>query len=332
MNKEEKINEYFNKLFSNRYQKYNLIFNNLEVLSKSQIFLEEKFNSANEMPEISKENLTKMDFLECIELAKQFYHDMGINYDVEKLVQNGTINMNIPKNSEKIVNYGCTSFKKNRIELNVNYNNRISDATVLVHELAHVRGIAPIFNKTYDFFTEAMAFTEQYIFVEYLNKMGYNKDFNILKSMNYRNLWKYNCSAYSILLLLDIYNTLGKVSLENCKFLYNNQVTKEDYQKSVDIVFGYLSKTLYRFFQPIYYSIGYMYAPYMVERYNENPAFFNQIKYLTANLNTIGIGEFFETIGLSNDEEEIENITSPYLDKYRKDCEEAYDKQRRLVK
>lgn len=332
MNKEEKINEYFNELFSRYYQKYDLIFNNLEVLSKSQIFLEEKFNSANEMSEFSMENLTKMDFLECVELAKQFYYDMGIDYDVEKLVQNGTINMNIPKNPEKIVNYGCTTFKKNHIELNVSYNNRISDAMVLVHELAHARGMKPIFNKTYDFFTETMAFTEQYIFIEYLNKMGYNKDFNILKSKNYRSLWKYNYNAYSILLLLDIYNTLGKVSLENCKFLYNNQVTEEDYQKGVDIVFGYLSKPLCRFLQPIYYSIGYMYAPYMVERHSENPNFFNQIKYLTANLNTIGIGKFFENIGLSNDEEEIENITSPYLDKYRKDCEEAYDKQRRLVK
>ena len=38
MNKEEKINEYFNALFSKRYQKYNLLFNNLEVLSKSQLF------------------------------------------------------------------------------------------------------------------------------------------------------------------------------------------------------------------------------------------------------------------------------------------------------
>ena len=28
MNKEEKINEYFNALFSKRYQKYNLLFKN----------------------------------------------------------------------------------------------------------------------------------------------------------------------------------------------------------------------------------------------------------------------------------------------------------------
>ena len=57
-----------------------------------------------------------------------------------------------------------------------------------------------------------------------------------------------------------------------------------------------------------------------------------KIKYLTDNLNTIGIGEFLETIGLSNEEEEIENILAPYIDKYKKECEEAYDKQRRLIK
>ena len=44
MNKEEKINEYFNALFSKRYQKYSLLFNNLEVLSKSQLFLEKSLN------------------------------------------------------------------------------------------------------------------------------------------------------------------------------------------------------------------------------------------------------------------------------------------------
>ena len=44
------------------------------------------------------------------------------------------------------------------------------------------------------------------------------------------------------------------------------------------------------------------------------------------------MGEFLETIGLSNETEEIVNTMSPYLDKYKKECIEAYDKQRRLVK
>lgn len=70
----------------------------------------------------------------------------------------------------------------------------------------------------------------------------------------------------------------------------------------------------------------------MLEKYKEDSQFFTKIKYLTDNLNIIGMGEFLETIGLSNEEEEIVNIMSPYLDKYKKECEEAYDKQRRLVK
>lgn len=331
MNKEEKINEYFNTLFSKQYQKYSLIFSNLVVLSKSQLFLEEKFDSAYEMSNFAEESLTKMDFLECIELTKQFYQDMGIDYDIEKLVQNGTIDINVPKNPEIIINSGCTSFKKNHIELNVNYNNSISDATVLVHELAHVRGMRPQFYKTYDFFTEAMAFTEQYVFIEYLNNIGYNKDLNILKSKNYRNLWKYNYNAYSILMLLDIYNMLGKVSLENCKLLYNNK-TNEEYQNSVDTVFYYLSKPLSKLLQPIYYSIAYMYAPYMIEKYKENPDFINKIKYLTENLDKLEIRDFFEMIGLTTNQDKNQEIATPYLDKYKKECEESYEKQRRLVK
>lgn len=331
MNKEEKINEYFNALFSKRYQKYSLLFNNLEALSKSQLFLEKKLESAYEMTNFAKENLTKMDFLECIELAKQFYHDMGIDYDIEKLVQNGTIDINVPENSEIIINSGFTTFKQNHIGLSVNYNNSISDATVLVHELAHARGMEPIFYKTYDFFTETMAFTEQYIFIEYLNNMGYNKDLNILKSKNYRSLWRFNYSAYSILMLLEVYNTLGKVSLENCKFLYDN-ISNEDYQKSVDNVFGYLSKPLYKLLQPIYYSIAYMHAPYMLEKYKENPNFINKIKYLTENLAKLEIKDFFEIIDLTTNQDKNQEIVSPYIDKYKKECIEAYDKQRRLVK
>ena len=56
MNKEEKINEYFNALFSKRYQKYSLLFNNLEVLSKSQLFLEKSLNLLMKWPTLLKKN------------------------------------------------------------------------------------------------------------------------------------------------------------------------------------------------------------------------------------------------------------------------------------
>ena len=132
-------------------------------------------------------------------------------------------------------------------------------------------------------------------------------------------------------MLLEVYNTIGKVSLENCKFLYN-KISNKDYQKKVDNVFGYLSKPLYTLLQPIYYTIAYMHAPYMLEKYKENPKFINKIKYLTENLAKLEINDFFEIIDLTTNQGKNQEIVSPYLDKYKKECEEAYDKQRRLVK
>lgn len=75
-----------------------------------------------------------------------------------------------------------------------------------------------------------------------------------------------------------------------------------------------------------------MHAPYMLEKYKENPKFINKIKYLTENLAKLEIKDFFEIIDLTTNQDKNQEIVSPYLDKYKKDCEEAYDKQRRLVK
>lgn len=70
----------------------------------------------------------------------------------------------------------------------------------------------------------------------------------------------------------------------------------------------------------------------MVEKYKENPDFMNKIKYLTENLAKLEIKDFFEIIDLTTNQDKNQEIVSPYIDKYKKDCEEAYDKQRRLVK
>ena len=53
---------------------------------------------------------------------------------------------------------------------------------------------------------------------------------------------------------------------------------------------------------------------------------------MTENLDKLEIRDFFEMIGLTTNQDKNQEIATPYLDKYKKECEESYDKQRRLVK
>ena len=270
-----------------------------------------------------------MDFLSSIELVKKFYADMQIEYDIEKAVQNGTISISEPKNTFKKTLTGISYRAGENVIADVTYNNCISDAVILSHELAHVRNNTKKYVYTRKFLTETTSYAEQLVFTDYLKKLGYENDSDILNIQELWNLWRFNFSVYEIIRLLDLYDLLGHISLENWIFLYGSQ---KGYYEAIDRVYSLIYEYKNNIFDPIYYSIALTFAPYMLEKYKENPQFFTKIKYLTDNLNTIGMGEFLETIGLSNEEEEIENIVSPYLDKYKKECEEAYDKQRRLVK
>lgn len=329
MNKEEKINEYFKHIFSEQYSLLHLILLNMNALKKSQEYMEKKLIIAKNMKHANLENLTEMDFLSSIELVKRFYADMQIEYDIEKAVQNGTISISEPKNTFKKTLTGMSYRAGENVIADVTNNNCISDAVILSHELAHVRNNTKKYVYTRKFLTETTSYAEQLVFTDYLKKLGYENDSDILNIQELWNLWRFNFSVYEIIRLLDLYNLLGHISLENWIFLYGSQ---KGYYEAIDRVYSLIYEHKNNIFDPIYYSIALTFAPYMLEKYKENPQFFTKIKYLTDNLNTIGMGEFLETIGLSNEEEEIENIMSPYLDKYKKECEEAYDKQRRLVK
>ena len=46
-----------------------------------------------------------------------------------------------------------------------------------------------------------------------------------------------------------------------------------------------------------------MHAPYMLEKYKENPKFINKIKYLTENLAKLEIKDFFEIIDLTTNQD-----------------------------
>ena len=329
MNKEEKINEYFKHIFSEQYSLLHLILLNMNALKKSQEYMEKKLIIAKNMKRANLENLTEMDFLSSIELVKKFYADMQIEYDIEKAVQNGTISISEPKNAFEKTLMGISYRAGENVIADVTYNNCISDAVILSHELAHVRNNTKKYVYTRKFLTETTSYAEQLVFTDYLKKLGYENDSNILNIQELWNLWRFNFSVYEIIRLLDLYDLLGHISLENWIFLYGSQ---KGYYEAIDRVYSLIYEYKNNIFDPIYYSIALTFAPYMLEKYKENPNFINKIKYLTENLAKLEIKDFFEIIDLTTNQDKNQEIVSPYIDKYKKECIEAYDKQRRLVK
>lgn len=235
MNKEEKINEYFKHIFSEQYSLLHLILLNMNALKKSQEYMEKKLIIAKKMKYANLENLTEMDFLSSIELVKKFYADMQIEYDIEKAVQNGTISISEPKNTFEKTLTGMSYRAGENVIADVTYNNCISDAVILSHELAHVRNNTKKYVYTRKFLTETTSYAEQLVFTDYLKKLEYENDSNILNTQALWNLWRFNFRVYEIIRLLDLYNLLGHISLENWIFLYGSQ---NGYYEAIDRVYS----------------------------------------------------------------------------------------------
>ena len=124
---------------------------------------------------------------------------MQIEYDIEKAVQNGTISISEPKNTFEKTLTGMSYRAGENVIADVTYNNCISDAVILSHELAHVRNNTKKYVYTRKFLTETTSYAEQLVFTDYLKKLGYENDSNIFNTQALWNLWRFNFRVYEII-------------------------------------------------------------------------------------------------------------------------------------
>ena len=109
---EKEINEFLKNLFNTSYNENKIFLNNLKNIYILIFFL---YNNLEKLDIDTKNlrNTTRKDYIEKTQLINDFYKSIGINFKVNDIEKNGTINIletNEPKDATSQLTYGYNNY------------------------------------------------------------------------------------------------------------------------------------------------------------------------------------------------------------------------------
>lgn len=251
---EKEINQFLKNLFNTSYNENKIFLNNLKNIYILISFL---YNNLEKLDIDTKDlrNTTRKDYVEKTQLINDFYKSLGINFKVNDIEKNGTLNIletNEPKDATSQLTYGNNNYifyerrsfnfktKEDNIisrnyhkAINVYNNGLLIDSIIWVHEISHYKNQPKEKrHEVNDILTELIAYTEELLYIDYLENFGYEEEAKIFKIMEYQNLYSILNFSYYIIKITLLYYLLGSVNKENYLLLY-----KEDksYNKALEL-------------------------------------------------------------------------------------------------
>ena len=251
---EKEINEFLKNLFNTSYNENKIFLNNLKNIYILISFL---YDNLEKLDIDTKDlrNTTRKDYVEKTQLINDFYKSLGINFKVNDIEKNGTLNIletNEPIDATSQLTYGNNNYifyerrsfnfktKEDNIisrnyhkSINVYNNDLLTDSIIWVHEISHYKNQPKEKrHEVNDILTELIAYTEELLYIDYLENFGYEEEAKIFKIMEYQNLYSILNFSYYIIKITLLYYLLGSVNKENYLLLY-----KEDksYNKALEL-------------------------------------------------------------------------------------------------
>lgn len=251
---EKEINQFLKNLFNTSYNENKIFLNNLKNIYILISFL---YNNLEKLDIDTKDlrNTTRKDYVEKTQLINDFYKSLGINFKVNDIEKNGTLNIletNEPIDATSQLTYGNNNYifyerrsfnfktKEDNIisrnyhkAINVYNNGLLIDSIIWVHEISHYKNQPKEKrHEVNDILTELIAYTEELLYIDYLENIGYEEEAKIFKIMEYQNLYNILNFSYYIIKITLLYYLLGSVNKENYLLLY-----KEDksYNKALEL-------------------------------------------------------------------------------------------------
>lgn len=251
---EKEINEFLKNLFNTSYNENKIFLNNLKNIYILISFL---YDNLEKLDIDTKDlrNTTRKDYVEKTQLINDFYKSLGINFKVNDIEKNGTLNIletNEPIDVTLQLTYGNNNYifyerrsfnfktKEDNIisrnyhkAINVYNNGLLIDSIIWVHEISHYKNQPKEKrHEVNDILTELIAYTEELLYIDYLENIGYEEEAKIFKIMEYQNLYSILNFSYYIIKITLLYYLLGSVNKENYLLLY-----KEDksYNKALEL-------------------------------------------------------------------------------------------------
>lgn len=287
-NKEIDINDYLND-FLNKYHKIkHLKVKNLGLFHKLSNFVHEQTKLKNETERINWYKVNRSSLLQNIELINNFFRSINVEFNIEDIIKDGTINIQTYDLDETLenkryrLNEGNNHYLGNHKSININNNGLISDSAVWVHEISHYRNQPDEGRgQANDLLTEALASITELIYIDYLEELGYNYEayYARIFLLNFFHSISYQASILTKMFLL--YEELGDISKESYKYFYK---TDNDYDEVKDKFLKMMKSDPMIIFKSIDYTVSAAYAIYMYDCYHKNKDFINNIERLNTEL------------------------------------------------
>lgn len=308
MTAEECTNKFLGEFFSCNYDRTKMLFDNLKNIYILMNFLNNNMETIEEKVEL--QNMPRITLLEAEQLIDNFYKSIGIDFKLNDIIKDGTFDI-VSTNSPSEATYSeMTRGRNNYIEehktIEVFNNGLLSDTIIWVHEISHYRNQPETKRgEANDILTELLAFTEEFIYLDYLEKIGYTNEARMYKIEEYQNLHNFIKLGTPFVKIYLLYFLMGNVSKENYQELYKED---EDYDRNIEHFQRVIQENQDAIFTILWYSIS-LISIYNYEKYKEDPNHLNKIKKLnTKIMNDITLEDALKIIDIKLDGESLQEI------------------------
>ena len=315
--KVKELNHKLNDYIIKNDLEYNNIFQNIWLFYTMTRELNETLKEFSKISNVKDtvKNSKRYDINEKIELIKKFYIQYNINIDIDKLIEDGTIEFIESDIDENPFYYNGKSFKENGHKLiKVSNNGTIADVPIIIHELGHYRN--QLDNKSTsirEIFTESLARIDELLFLDYLSQYGYEDEIRKFK------IYLLQCSAnnayYStpVLKMFLLFDELGDISFDSYKMYFKD--TKK-YEQELKMFEEEINRKDFYLDNYVKYVFDTYISSYLFLKFKENNKFLENINTLHELVKTNNMFDCLKLIGLNNLGEEDRKILLDYVKEY----------------
>lgn len=284
---EEKIKFFINKYIDSVY------LSNIDVVYNLSMFIDGFLNKKYYLSQEEFDNLPKYSEKEIIDMVKSYYRDMGMNYDIDSLYNNGVINFN--GSSDSLIYGECN---KSNNKTNLRYTGTIIDSILLTHELGHYKNEqSSLKSEEKLFVSEVLPMAEEFIMCD--NLVEHDEEKILWYKNRINSLYSKVKRINSILGMIILYLDNGNISRES----YIKEFESDNYDKDFNFLKKYLSKyELENIFMDMIYLMGYVVGINVMYKVRNDGEIFNVVKDAQVNINNLDVYEFLTLFGIDMDD------------------------------
>ncbi len=314
---EQAMNDYI--VYTNA--EYSAVYNNLELFYKLSCIIEDVLYSYVHIlkEDMNYSKLTKMTLFDKLNIIDRFYKDHGIEFDLNKHINDGTIDfkyydhLNIDKdlgNSKEQYFINGTNYYENSKKLvDIGNPGFVTDILVSIHELSHLRDQPDNRrNEINDLLTEALAYAEELICMDYLASLGYQEEMLLWKKQLYYTFYFFARDARAKYKTFLLFQKLGILSLSSYELFYGNN---DLYKENILYMSQFTEKNNFNLYYHSWYIMGSILGNYLYNEYKKDSSFMQNIILLHDRIKDSNMLECLELMNLTDlGNEDIEKLAN----------------------